>query len=202
LWFPRYLVLVTVPALLLAAHGFLLATARLPRAGRFVVLALVLLPALRLDRDILLSPATAALPEIDREQFVLGWPSGYGTEDTVGFVREELRHHPEGLTVVTHVHARRTTWLALGLEFALEPRVDLRDLDLTRAENLDLLAAWAHARPTLLVLSPLGPARRAPEPMTFAHLGRLALRSCKPEGRNCDEVWSLFPPQPPARSGP
>ena len=65
---------------------------------------------------------------------------------------------------MTHVHARRTTWRALGLEFAHEPRVDLRDLDLSRAENLDLLAAWAHARPTLLVLSPTGPARRAPGP--------------------------------------
>ena len=58
LWFPRYLVMVTVPALLLAADGFLLATARLPSWGRVVLLALVLLPALRLDRDILFSPAT------------------------------------------------------------------------------------------------------------------------------------------------
>lgn len=202
LWFPRYLVLVTVPVLLLAAHGFLLATALLPSAGRVVLLALALLPAFHLDRDILFSPALAALPEIDREQFVLGWPSGYGTEGTIGFVREELRHRPDGLTVVTHVHARRTTWRALGLEFAHEPRVDLRDLDLSRAENLDLLAAWAHARPTLVVLSPVGPARRAPDRMTFAPLGRLAFRSCKPDGGNCDEVWRLFAPPLPARSGP
>ena len=165
LWFPRYLVMVIVPALLLAADGFLLVTARLPSAGRLGLLALVLLPALRLDRDILFSPATAGLPEIDREQFVLGWPSGYGTEGTIGFVREELRHHPEGLIVVTHVHARRTTWRALGLEFAHEPRLDLRDLDLSRAENLDLLAAWAHdaTDPRGALARRSGPPRAGPD---------------------------------------
>jgi hypothetical protein len=206
LWFPRYLVLVTVPALLLAAQGFVLATARLPfawrTAGGLVLLALVLWPGLRLDRDILFSPAEAALPEIDREQFVLGWPSGYAAEGTKAFVREELRRHPEGVSVVAHVHARRTTWLALGLEFVDEPRVDLRDLDLSRAENRNLLSAWADARPTLLVLSPVGPARPAPDRATFGPLGRLALRSCGPEGRTCDEVFRLDPPSRPARGEP
>jgi hypothetical protein len=40
-------------------------------------------------------------------------------------------------------------------------------------------------------LSPVGPARKPPDPLTFAHLGRLALRSCKPDGRHCDEVYRL-----------
>ena len=194
LWFPRYLVFVTVPALLLAARGLVCLQERLPRWAFVLVVIAALVPALRLDRDILLEPARAALPDVDREQFVLGWPSGYGTSGTVAYVREELGHHPKGLTVVVHVHARRTTWLALGLEFAREPRVDLRDLDLTQAQNLDLLAAWAHARPTLLVLSPVGPARVRPEPLTWAHLGGLVLRSCKPDGALCDEVYRLDPP--------
>ena len=194
LWFPRYLVFVTVPALLLAARGLVRLQARLPRWGFALVVIAALVPALRLDRDILEEPARAALPDIDREQFVLGWPSGYGTQDTVAFVREELRRHPNGLTVVANVHSRRTTWLALGLEFARDPRVDLRDLDLTQPPNLDLLAAWAHERPTLLVLSPVGPARVRPEPHTWAHLGALVLRSCKPDGALCDEVYRLDRP--------
>ena len=194
LWFPRYLVFVTVPALLLAARGLVRLQARLPRWGFALVVIAALVPALRLDRDILEEPARAALPDIDREQFVLGWPSGYGTQDTVAFVREELRRHPNGLTVVANVHSRRTTWLALGLEFVRDPRVDLRDLDLTQPPNLDLLAAWAHERPTLLVLSPVGPARVRPEPHTWAHLGALVLRSYKPDGALCDEVYRLDRP--------
>jgi 4-amino-4-deoxy-L-arabinose transferase-like glycosyltransferase len=191
LWFPRYLVFVAVPALLLAARGFLLLAGWLPFAVRACLLLLALLPALGLDRDILRAPERAALPAIDRDQFVLGWPSGYGTDGTVAFVREELRQQPRGLTVVAHVHARRTTWLALGLEFAREPRVDLRDLDLTRPGNLNLLAAWSQAKPTLLVLSPVGPAHARPEPLTWAHLGRLVFRSCKPDGKLCDETYRL-----------
>lgn len=199
LWFPRYLVFVTVPALLLAARGLVSLAESVSRWAKVLLLVGALAPALSFDRDILLDPARAALPDIDRAQFVLGWPSGYGTEDTVAFVREELRHHPRGLTVVAHVHSRRTTWLALGLEFAQEPKVDLRDLDLTQAQNLDLLAAWAHARPTLLVVSPVGPARARPEPMTWAHLGTLALRTYKPDGALCDEVYRLDAPAPEAR---
>ena len=199
LWFPRYLVFVTVPALLLAARGLVLLAKSVPRSAQVLLLVGALAPALLFDRDILLAPARAALPDIDRTQFILGWMSGYGTEDTVAFVREELQHHRGGLTVVAHVHSRRTTWLALGLEFAREPRVDLRDLDITQAQNLDLLAAWAHARPTLLVVSPVGPARARPEPMTWAHLGSLVLRTYKPDGALCDEVYRLDPPTPETR---
>ena len=193
-WYPRYLVVVIVPALLLAARGLVRLQERVPRWAQVLLFVAALVPALRLDRDILLDPSRAALPDIDRGQFVLDWPSGYGTDGTLAFVREELRHHPKGLTVVAHVHSRRTTWLALGLEFAREPRVELRDLDLTQAQNLDLLAAWAHTRPTLLMVSPVGPARTRPEPLTWAHLGGLVLRSCKPDGALCDEVYRLDPP--------
>jgi predicted membrane-bound mannosyltransferase len=191
LWFPRYLVFLIVPLLLLAGYGLTSVTERLPRVGQGLVLVLALVPGLRLDHDVLVTPAGAGLPDVDREQFVFGWPSGYATEGTLAFVREELLHHPRGLTVVAHVHSRRTTWLALGLEFAREPRVELRDLDLEQPQNLDLLAAWAHARPTLLVVSPVGPARPQPEAMTWAHLGRLVLTSCKPDGRLCDQLYRL-----------
>jgi 4-amino-4-deoxy-L-arabinose transferase-like glycosyltransferase len=200
LWFPRYLVFVTVPALLLAARGLVRLQERTPRWAQGLLLVGAIAPALAFDRDILFEPVRADLPDIDRAQFILGWPSGYGTEDTVAFVREELQHHPAGLTVVVHVHSRRTTWLALGLEFARDPRVELRDLDLNQPQNLDLLAAWAHTRPTLLVLSPVGAARARPEPLTWAHLGGLALRSYKPDGALCDEIYRLDPPAPEARS--
>ena len=90
------------------------------------------------------------------------------------------------------------TVLAHLKQVIADPRVELRDLDLEKAQNLDLLAAWAHARPTLLVVSPVGPTRPPPEPLTWSHLGTLALRSCKPNGALCDDVYRLDA----ARRGP
>jgi 4-amino-4-deoxy-L-arabinose transferase-like glycosyltransferase len=193
LWFPRYLVLVVVPTLLLAAFGFtrLWSWLRGLTRGLGLLLPLLLLPALRFDYALLRDPTKAPLPDIDGTQFVSGWPSGYGTEEVLSFVREELRHHPRGVSVVVHVHSRRTTFAALGLEFAREPRVSLRDLDLTQPANLEILAAWAHSHTTLLVVPPVGPSRRPPEPATWAHLGSLALRACRPRPGDCERVYRL-----------
>jgi Dolichyl-phosphate-mannose-protein mannosyltransferase len=199
LWFPRYLVFVSVPFLVLAAWGFCrllepaapLLAGRNRRALAAAVLLVVVFPALRVDLDLWTDPTRAALPDVEREQFVFGWPSGYGSRDTVAFVGEELRRHPEGILIVAHTHSRRTTWLALGLAFAKEPRVELRDLDLSDPRALELLAAWAQAKPTLVVVSPVGPAKRSPSPEGWAHLGVPVARHCKPDGGLCDDVYRL-----------
>src|SRR5262249_31629685 len=199
LWFPRYLLFISVPLLVLAAGGLVrlrdsrgLGSERAPRRGLLAAGALlVLVFALRIDRDLWTDPARAALPDVEREQFVFGWPSGYASRDTVAFVRDELGRHPDGVLVVSHTHSRRTTWHALGLAFAGDPRVELRDLDLGNPQALDLLAAWARVRPTIVVVSPVGPARPPPPPEAWAHLGGLAARFCKPDGELCDEVYRL-----------
>jgi hypothetical protein len=124
-------------------------------------------------------------------QYVYGWPSGYATRETVEFVRKELLANPEGLQVIVHSPSLRTTWRALGLEFAYEPRVALKDLDLASAPGLRLLGVWGTARPTLLVVSPVGPARQPPDPSAWAHLGTRVLRACKPDGGLCDDIYRL-----------
>jgi 4-amino-4-deoxy-L-arabinose transferase-like glycosyltransferase len=193
LWFPRYVVPAIVPCVLLAAWGFARLTAHLPTGVTAALLVLLLLPAAWLDFVWLTDPPRAAMPTTDRVQFVFGWPSGYGTQGTIAAVHEELERHPEGIQVVVHSESWRTTWLALGLEFAREPRVNLRDANVGTPGGLDLLAAWAQTKPTLLVVSPVGPARSAPDPRTWQFLGTLILRSCKPDGGLCDEVYRLRP---------
>ena len=99
---------------------------------------LVLVPALRVDHALWTDPSRAAMPEPDRFQYVLGWPSGYGVRDTERLVRDELARHPDGLTVVVHANRYqnlRVTPLDLALAFAREPRVRLED--------------WNFADPTL-----------------------------------------------------
>lgn len=191
LWFPRYVVFVAPPALVLAAHGFARLTAAWPRRAAVAFLAVTALPAAFLDYRIATDPPRAEIPTLDLVQYIYGWPSGYATAETLAFVKQELGAHPEGLQVIVHSPSLRTTSRALGLEFAHEPRMALKDLDLASAPGLRLLEVWGAGRPTLLVISPVGASRQPPDPKAWAHLGGLVLRACKPDGSLCDEVYRL-----------
>jgi hypothetical protein len=200
LWFPRYLVFLNGPFLAVAAFGVNAIAdavrARVPRVPAAVVLtAAALVPALRLDADILLDPARAALPPLDQVQFVTGWPSGYGVRDTVLLARAERARRPEGLIVVTHSRTVRTTARALDLEFSGDPSVRVEDLNFDHPDDaLPLLAEWAREKPTLVVIEPVRASSRRPPPETFAPMGgRLVARTFKPNGDLTDEIYLLAP---------
>jgi len=200
IWFPRYLVFLTAPFAALAAWGAdslaRFAERRVPRSAAAITgagLALVLWPALRADRDLLVDPARAPFVEIDRFQYVTGWPSGYGVRDTVEFVRAERARHPEGITVVTHARTVRTTARALDLEFAYRKDVRVEDLNFDHPDGaMPLLEEWARERPTLVVIEPPQGKSRRPDPTLFANLrGVLAAQTFKPDGKLCDEIYRL-----------
>jgi hypothetical protein len=206
---PRYLLPASVPLLVLAAGtlDFLLSrvAAQTPEVARERALrwltataaVLVLLPALRLDRALWTDPSRAAIPEPDRFQYVLGWPSGYGVRDTERLVREELARHPDGLTVVVHTNRYqnlRATPYALGLAFAREPRVRLADWNFAEPSALQAFERWAAAGPTLLVVPRADPNAPAPDPAAWARLATLVARTSKPDGGACDDVYRLCPP--------
>jgi 4-amino-4-deoxy-L-arabinose transferase-like glycosyltransferase len=195
-WLPRYLVFTSVPFFLLAASGFAALARRAPLAVSAPVLVLAVLPCLRFDYDLLRDPARAPFVPVDRDQFVTSWTSGYGTRDTIALVREELRRHPAGITVVTHVNRFRTlraTPLALGLAFAGEPRVRLEDWDLTHPSALPALEKWRAEGPTLVVVPRSDPAIPSPSMAAFADLVVLLATTTKPDGRTADDVYRLVP---------
>jgi hypothetical protein len=200
IWFPRYLVFLTGPFVALAAWGAdRLATIVERHGPRWATvitscaLALALLPAVRADWYLLADPTRAPLVELDRFQYVTGWPSGYGVRDTVDFVRAERARHPGGITVVTHARTVRTTARALDLEFADMKDVRVEDLNFDQPEGaMPLLVEWAQERPTLVIIElPQGKSRR-PDPALFAGLGGvLAAQTFKPDGKLCDEIYRL-----------
>ncbi|HEY3121948.1 MAG TPA: glycosyltransferase family 39 protein [Vicinamibacteria bacterium] len=201
IWFPRYLVFLTGPFVALAAwgaHGLWTAlrirsSPAVARAAAAVGLALALLPAARLDLDVLRDPSRADLDDSDRWQYVIGWPSGYGGRDTIAYVHQERARHPGGIVVVTNSRAVRTTALALSLEFAYGEGVRLEDLNFDEPEGaLPLLEAWARETPTLVVIEASQGKSRRPSPQLFAPMGGvLVARTYKPDGTPCDDIYRL-----------
>jgi hypothetical protein len=204
-WLPRYLLFGSVPFLVLGAWALcqLVDRATTGRSGAFrsaalaVAAAVVLIPSLRFDFALWTDPPRAPLPALDREQFVVGWTSGYGIRDTERLVREELARHPEGVTVVVHANRFRTlraTPMALGLAFAREPRVHLEDWDLAHPSAVPALEKWAAAGPTLLVVPRADPLVPPPHLAPFARLLTPVATTRKPDGRPCDDVYRLGAP--------
>jgi hypothetical protein len=206
---PRYLLPTAVPLLVLAAAALDEVASRLAeRLGRrdsarvvpwltATAAVLVLLPALRFDRLLWTDPSRAPMPEADRFQYVLGWPSGYGVRDTERLVREELARHLQGVTVVVHANrfqTLRATPYALSLAFAREPRVRFEDWNFAEPSLVPALERWAAAGPTLLVVPRADPAAPAPDPAAWAPFATLVGRTTKPDGGPCDDVYRLCPP--------
>ena len=195
-WLPRYLLFTSVPFFLLAAYGFSELVRRVPRSAAVLALVLAVLPCLRFDYDLLRDPARARFVPVDRDQYVTSWTSGYGTRDTISLVREELRQHPAGITVVTHVNRFRTlraTPLALSLAFAREPRVQLEDWDLAHPSALPALEKWRAEAPTLVVVPRSDPAIPPPSMAAFADLVTPLATTTKPDGRPADDVYRVSP---------
>ncbi|MFH0943538.1 MAG: glycosyltransferase family 39 protein [Candidatus Beckwithbacteria bacterium] len=86
MFFPRYLV--SVVSLLLTFGGIGLAWLyqKLPRLLK-PLLAIIFLPSLFLDFQIIKDIRQAKLPEIERWQYVTGWPSGYGLPELITYLK-------------------------------------------------------------------------------------------------------------------
>jgi hypothetical protein len=92
-WYARYLLFATVPAMVLAAIAVLAAVRRLPRSfrrtGFATVVAVALAPGLVTEATMLIDPGAAAIPEGDRFQYIEGWPAGYGTREAADYLRAQ-----------------------------------------------------------------------------------------------------------------
>ena len=199
-WLPRYLLFPSVPFFVLAASGAVILLARAPRPVVATVLTLAVLPCLRFDYDLWRDPAKAPFVSADRDQYVVSWPSGYGTRETIALVREELRRHPAGVTVVTHVNRFRTlraTPLALSVAFAREPRVRLEDWDFDDASARPAIEKWGAEGATLLVVPRADPAIPPPSLAAFAGFLAPLASTTKPDGRLADDVYRFVPGNPP-----
>ena len=194
IWYPRYLLFTAVPLLPLAAHGLIaiVDAARTRLAlGRVATAALALLlltaslfPALRFDIALWRDPAQAPFPALDRFQLVTGWPSGYGTRDTVEFLRAERARSPHGLLLVTP--GPSTTASAARLLWSHDPGLEVRAIAPETFDDPAGLSALAGERALLVIVS-LGESVRLPSRWSAGL--EPAFASYKPDGSAADEVY-------------
>ncbi len=204
-WYPRYVLVVALPGLILAAHAVvgvvdLVSRRRAlsPRGSALLLSAattLALVPALANDFWLWTDPREARMPVIDRFQYVEGWPSGYGVRDTVALVKEERGRHSAGLTIVVGSRSLPATQMALSVAFRRDPGVRIEDLPLGQPVRArPLLEVWARERPTVVVASLLD-GSTSPPPETWGRLGvEVVGETHKPSGRTCDIVYRITPP--------
>lgn len=96
--FPRYMLFMCIPLLLMAAYmvSALYDAARQQSVGIARIIPLLVLPFLFIPTIyqtflLLFSPVHAAIPQTDRNQLFDDWPSGYGVMDVIGYLEEQAK---------------------------------------------------------------------------------------------------------------
>lgn len=95
--FPRYLLPVVPFLIIYAAAGFRWLRRTLPRPLKPLLIIFLLSPVW-FSFMILKDLPAAPLPEIDKWQYVTGWPSGYGVKEVIDYLHDNLYSAEEILT--------------------------------------------------------------------------------------------------------
>jgi hypothetical protein len=162
IWFPRYLLAAVIPVVLAVSQFSVGAITMIQRQWhnrRASVTAIVALgmvgllswPILR-SGVVLLALPQAEIPEIERYQFVTGWPSGYGVEELVAFLQAQSSVTSQTITVA-RLHWWDHPLQSLNIYLTPSSTLSLYILDYQEAGSVAALARLSTERRTLLVLS-------------------------------------------------
>jgi len=127
LWYPRYLLPAIPFLLLIVAYTITWGTNQVKniltgRANRWrpflapALMIIIILPALRFNYWLVADPSQAPLVEIDRWQYINGWPSGAGLPETAEFLTNQLTTSEE-IVIAYDYYANRV--LRFGLPIYL-----------------------------------------------------------------------------------
>jgi len=205
--FPRYLLLATVPILVLAGAiaawigDYLCLSKRsqwLLRSHRFSILFLMIvgLFAWRVDWLLLANPALAPLPPIERFQYMEDWPSWYGFAEAADYLCGIARSTKSGIIVVHHEFTG-TTNFGLAVLLMREKRIAFRQLSIRAGSEITKLIAWSQVKPAFVVLNrpPLGMvAGEQPDITELLKVAELVASYPKPGGRAAIDVYRVKRP--------
>ena len=205
IWFPRYILLATVPMLALVsgiAHDAadFLASSKFAPPLRWLpatlALVLVFFFAYRVDWLLIANPAIAPLPNIERVQYMEAWPSGYGVAEAADYLRQ-FAARSEKVIVVTHHDFGDTTDFGLSAYFMNEKRIAFRHLFIRPGREIAALVGWSRTNPTFVVLNRPPASQNPSEQPDVAELlkvAKLVASYPKPGGRAAVDLYSVNGP--------
>lgn len=90
--YPRFVLFMTMPLVVLAAYAMVKIWERLKsKWAALVILSLVCIPNIYMSSQILLDIKHAKIPVSDRGQYIDDWPSGWGVREIVAFLGAESK---------------------------------------------------------------------------------------------------------------
>ncbi len=88
--YPRFILFMAIPLLIIAAYAVVHAWDRIRRPMvRLALVAIVFLPSLYVTNVIVRAPKEAPIPLADRGQFIDDWPAGGGVKEVVAYLSAE-----------------------------------------------------------------------------------------------------------------
>jgi 4-amino-4-deoxy-L-arabinose transferase-like glycosyltransferase len=160
IWFPRYLLPVLPPLLVLTAatiDRFVRAVAAglslgptLGNAVAAAVFASITIPAFITDCRLLTSPAEARVPDVERTQYFAAWSSGYGADEAARFLRQEAAEASGGVVAVCPESLG--AYVALKFLLRSDPRIHVLYQPMNDDVSWSWLQIWAAREPTFIVL--------------------------------------------------
>jgi hypothetical protein len=213
--FPRYILLATIPFLVLAARALcafdehVLGRLSVPPGGRFVLRLLlagvVAWPAVAHDRLLLVDPTTAPLHRVDRFQYIDGWPSGYAWAEAAEYVRGVAARSSGGVRLLVDRSDRRTAIRVLRAYLMNDSTIEIIPVDMRERPIQRLVAGWARERTALVLRSAPRPEKLPPLPNTDDYTLAWLRSFHKPDRLRVGEVYLVTPrkdrPAAPAPEG-
>ncbi len=199
-WFPRYLLPGLVPLLLLTADQALrLADDLATRVGRpalrvavpWGVVALFALSSLRTDRALLVDPAAAMLPGMDRWQYLEDWPAGSRLRDVAAFLRRTAARHG----AIAVLRDQRSGPVLEGLNLMLRRDrggIEFVDVNIRRGRLPAAVRGLTEAGRPVLLVGEQPPAHPLLLSLDGVSLARPLAFFLKPKGLRQVEVYCVF----------
>jgi hypothetical protein len=154
--FPRYM-MQAWPPLLLACSIAIVELWQVPGHARLALrllcglsLAAALVWNLFFTQQLLFNPLHAPLVAADRSQYIESWTAGYNLPEMMDSIRAEAAAEGQ-ITLVNHRRGR-LIHMASNLYLNDDPRMTLREVDLTQPQAVTTIAELAATGPTYLLL--------------------------------------------------